>query len=74
MVMQWKPDMLRLLQVGIRQQMAEVSLSLNVAGRIMLNMILDEWMPWHVDLYDFSTIDINRYLCLRVVKYIPTDQ
>ena len=27
----------------------------------MLNMILDEWMPWHTDCYDFSTIDINRY-------------
>ena len=27
----------------------------------MLNMILDEWMPWHVEIYDFSTIDINRY-------------
>ena len=26
----------------------------------MLNMILDEWMPWHKDNYDFSTIDINR--------------
>ena len=31
----------------------------------MLNMILDEWMPWHTELYDFSTIDINRYLCFR---------
>ena len=27
----------------------------------MLNMILDEWMPWHKESYDFSTIDINRY-------------
>lgn len=27
----------------------------------MLNFILDEWMPWHTDAYDFSTIDINRY-------------
>ena len=27
----------------------------------MLNFILDEWMPWHADYYDFSTIDINRY-------------
>ena len=26
----------------------------------MLNFILDEWMPWHTDNYDFSTIDINR--------------
>ena len=23
----------------------------------MLNMILDEWMPWHRDNYDFPTID-----------------
>ena len=26
----------------------------------MLNFILDEWMPWHKQCYDFSTIDINR--------------
>jgi len=23
-------------------------------------MILDEWMPWHKENYDFSTIDINK--------------
>lgn len=28
---------------------------------VMLNMILDEWMPWHRQTYDFSTNDINRY-------------
>ena len=27
----------------------------------MLNYVLDEWMPWHTEKYDFSTIDINRY-------------
>jgi len=27
----------------------------------MLNYILDEWMPWHTNNYDFSTIDVNRY-------------
>ncbi|KAK3752537.1 hypothetical protein QZH41_016313 [Actinostola sp. cb2023] len=26
----------------------------------MLNYILDEWMPWHTNNYDFSTIDVNR--------------
>ncbi|XP_068719362.1 uncharacterized protein [Montipora capricornis] len=26
----------------------------------MLNYLLDEWMPWHKDDYDFSKIDINR--------------
>ncbi|CAH3189061.1 unnamed protein product [Porites evermanni] len=26
----------------------------------MLNLILDEWMPWHRELYDFRSIDINR--------------
>ena len=26
----------------------------------MLTYILDEWMPWHNENYDFSTIDINR--------------
>lgn len=28
----------------------------------MLNMILDEWLLWHVEIYDFSTTDTNRYL------------
>jgi len=28
----------------------------------MLNMFLDEWWPWHVEIYDFSTINVNRYL------------
>ena len=27
----------------------------------MLNFILEEWMPWYDECYDFSTIDINRY-------------
>lgn len=26
----------------------------------MLNYVLDDWMPWHHENYDFSTIDINR--------------
>jgi hypothetical protein len=30
------------------------------ANYIMLNYILDEWMPWHRNNYDFSSIDINR--------------
>ena len=28
----------------------------------MLNWVLDDWMPWHRENYDFSTIDINRYV------------
>jgi hypothetical protein len=31
----------------------------------MLNYILDEWMPWHRECYDFSTIDINSY-CVKI--------
>ena len=27
----------------------------------MLNYLLDEWMPWHTDTYDFLMIDVNRY-------------
>ena len=27
----------------------------------MLNYVLDDWMPWHHENYNFSTIDINRY-------------
>ena len=26
----------------------------------MLNNILEKWMPWYKDSYDFSMIDINR--------------
>ena len=26
----------------------------------MFNFILEDWMPWYRDCYDFSTIDINR--------------
>ena len=33
----------------------------------MLNMLLDEWMPWHRENYDFMTIDINRYILFSVV-------
>lgn len=25
-----------------------------------LNMILDELMPWHKELYDFSSLEVNR--------------
>ena len=41
----------------------------------MLNFILEEWMPWYDECYDFSTIDINRYsffemLCCLHLLYI----
>ena len=26
----------------------------------MLNMVLEEWMPWHNVCYNLATIDINR--------------
>ena len=29
-------------------------------NHLMLQYILDEWMPWHKSCYDFSTININR--------------
>lgn len=28
----------------------------------MLNYVLDDWMLWHHRNYDFSTIDINRWV------------
>lgn len=28
----------------------------------MLDWILDDWMPWHKDCRDFSTLDVNRYV------------
>lgn len=27
----------------------------------MLNFLLDELMPWHTQLYDFSLLEVNRY-------------
>ena len=30
----------------------------------MLNYILDEWIPWHRDVYDLSLLDINKYVLL----------
>ena len=27
-----------------------------------LNMILDELMPWHSQTYDFSKLEVNRYV------------
>lgn len=35
----------------------------------MLNYVLDDWMPWHCENYDFSTIDINRYCDNRPYSY-----
>ncbi|KAJ7386040.1 hypothetical protein OS493_012374 [Desmophyllum pertusum] len=34
-------------------------------------MVLDEWMPWHTELYDFSTIDINREFCKHLAPDLP---
>lgn len=28
----------------------------------MLNFILDELMPWHKEFYDFSLLEVNRYV------------
>ena len=25
-----------------------------------LNFILDEWMPWHKEIHDFSQLEVNR--------------
>ena len=30
----------------------------------MLNFLLDELLPWHTQLYDFSTLEVNRYILL----------
>ena len=29
----------------------------------MLNMILDELMPWHKQQYNFAVLEVNRYVC-----------
>ena len=32
-----------------------------------LNLILDELMPWHSYMYDFSTMEVNRLAWVNVV-------
>ena len=27
-----------------------------------LNLVLDELMPWHTERYDFSDLEVNRYI------------
>lgn len=34
----------------------------------MLNFLLDDLMPWHSQLYDFSTLEVNR-LALHVLLH-----
>lgn len=35
----------------------------------MLNYILDEWMPWYKTSYDFTYVDINRYIFIIILSY-----
>lgn len=35
----------------------------------MLNYILDKWMPWHKEVYDFSTMDINRFVFIALITH-----
>jgi len=30
----------------------------------LLNMILDDLMPWHSQKYDFSLLEVNRYMVI----------
>lgn len=30
-----------------------------------LNLVLDELMPWHQDIYDFQFLEVNRYICFH---------
>jgi len=41
----------------------------------LLNMILDELMPWYKELYDFSLLEVNRYIfdqnvCVHYVQFL----
>lgn len=33
----------------------------------MLQLILDELMPWHSKHYDFSLLEVNRYVCMHIM-------
>ncbi len=32
----------------------------------MVNMILDDWMPWYKSTPNFATIDINKYVVVKL--------
>ena len=31
-----------------------------------LSFILDEWMPWHKEIHDFSLLEVNRLVMCTV--------
>lgn len=35
-----------------------------------LNLILEGLMPWYKDFYDFSLLEVNRYLVIRVLLHV----
>lgn len=47
------------LQDGMRQLMGLTELQRCKQNYAMLNMILDEWMPWHKENPDFPTIEVE---------------
>ena len=36
----------------------------------MLNYLLDDLMPWHKEIYDFSTLEVNRYVPCTCTNYV----
>jgi len=59
------------LQDGMRQLMGEDSeLERCKHNYEMLNMILHEWMPWHKENPDLSTVDDNKFVDFNVQVYI----
>ena len=35
----------------------------------LLNMLLDNLMPWHKQMYDFSLLEVNRYKCTLSIQF-----
>ena len=40
----------------------------------MLNFLLDDLMPWHRQLYDFSTLEVNRLALYVLLHWIHIDK
>ena len=40
----------------------------------LLQLILDELMPWHSKHYDFSLLEVNRYVVLYVPFWLTTER
>ena len=44
------------------------------ANYMLLNYLLDEWMPWHRQTYDFRLMDVNRLMSKIFIRQYYDDR